>query len=513
MPVTDTILGCARDNDADAIRELVQQGCPPNFANKMGQTSLHIGGIWGSIDAVKALLELRADPNSQNQLRGSTPLHAASMGKGHADQRAECVKLMVQFKADPNKADFGGELPIDCASDEVLRLALGAPPLIVHKAVQLRQLKALTEAVEQVQKGVVDLNSQNPAGETGLNLAVSLGWPEGVVFLLGARANPSLPNAVRRAPIHTAVLRGNHQILGALLDARANVHAKDFDPDHDPRYSSSSFEETPYEHMTALHHAAQLGNVVAMRLLLKGGSDPNSADSKSVTPLSCCLSLRGNDSELEVGSGIQVVGLQKKPEWNGRLGAIIGPEVKSSDGSAPRWPVLLEGEASEGVLLKDENLQMLPDETLDLLLNARADVNLGNHINGETCTLLHGAARLGDSTLTARVLAAGARLDQQDKKLGFSALHLAARAKNHEVVQLLIEARADSGQRTAGGKTAAELAEVNGASAATLALLRGDANKEDEVAVVSSSSVGGGGSGKGGLEALTPEQRAQLFID
>ncbi|CAE8736341.1 unnamed protein product, partial [Polarella glacialis] len=94
----DQILGFARDNDAAAIREIVKMGCPPSFTNRVGQTPLHIAAIWGSVEAAQALLELGANPNAANQLRGSTPLHAAALGKGPPERRAECVRLMIQAK-------------------------------------------------------------------------------------------------------------------------------------------------------------------------------------------------------------------------------------------------------------------------------------------------------------------------------------------------------------------------------------------------------------------------------
>jgi len=144
---------------------------------------------------------------------------------------------------------------------------------------------------------------------------------------------------------------------------------------------------------------------------------------------------------------------------------------------------------------------------VDMILAARADVNLGNQVIGETRTALHEAARFGDASLLQKVLEARAAVDQQDTKLGFSALHLAARSRNHECMVLLVQARADLKQVTSGGKTAAELAETNGATAATLALLRGEeADPEDAAPSTAAQEAQT-------LESLTPEQRAALFLD
>eukprot|EP00401_Gymnodinium_catenatum_P028588 CAMPEP_0117497066 /NCGR_PEP_ID=MMETSP0784-20121206/20984_1 /TAXON_ID=39447 /ORGANISM="" /LENGTH=451 /DNA_ID=CAMNT_0005292063 /DNA_START=163 /DNA_END=1518 /DNA_ORIENTATION=- len=443
----------------------------------MGQSALHIAGLWGSIEAVKALLELKANPNAENNLRGSTPVHAAAMGRGPPMRRAECVKLMIGFKGDPRKPDNGGETPLDCASDEGMRLALGAAPLVLHKAVQTQKAKAVEEAIALVVGGQVDLTleSENPSGDTALHLAAGMGWCQGAELLLAARCNPRAQNHMQRAPVHAAVLQGDHRILQMLLNARASPNAQDIDPDHDARFKSNSFDETPDQHRTALHYAAEFGAVTAVRALLEARADVNVRDSQRVTPLHLCLTLRQDENaEMAAGCGVKVVGLEKRPDLNGRLGAIIGPQGDSDDGKPPRWPVVLEGDQSDGMLLKEENLERLPEETLDTLLEARADVNLGNHLMGETRTVLHEAVRFRDVALARKLLASGVHIDQQYAKGGFSALHFAARAKSHELVRLLVEARADSALVSSNGKTAAELAETNGAGSATVALLRGN---------------------------------------
>lgn len=514
------ILALARDNDAATIRELCRLGCPPSFPNGVGQTALHIGGIWGSIEAVKVLLECRANPNAPNTLRGSTPLHAASMGKGPVEKRAEVLRLLIAAKGDPQKADMTGELPMDCADDESLRLALGAAPLILHKAIKAKSSSALADAVGAVTSGSVNLTFEvsDHDGETALHLAVSLGYTEGVERLIKAGAALNSQNNARKTPLHVAVLSGDHNLAGLLVRSKADANIQDRDEDADPRFSSTSFEQNPYVHRSPLHYATERGNVLAARLLLQAAADPNIKDSKLETPLHLCISgVRAADSQLQPGSGVRIHGLQKRPELNNRLASVFGPQAAAADGAgypeggggAGRWPVLPEGEASEGLLLKEDNLTPLSDEIVDLLIEARADVNLGNQIVGEMRTPLHEAARVGDMFLLNKVIEARAELDRKDTKMGLTALHLAARSRQHEAIRVLVEARADLTEATAGGKTAAELAETNGAPPATVALLRGSAAPSTE----SASDTAEKAAAPQTLDSLTPEQRAMLFID
>lgn len=498
------LLSFARDNEVGGILELLRMGCPPTFANGVGQTALHIGAMWGSTDAVKALLEAKAQPNQPNQLRGSTPLHAAAMGKGPAEKRAACAKLMIEYKGDPRKADLNMDTPIDCAEDERVRTALGGVPLILHNAVQARQVNDLQDALRSILQGAcgnLSVDTQNAKGETALWQAVRSGWLEGLDLLIEVRAHPSIPDIAQRTPLHVAVLGGQQIMLQKLLSAKADARATDRDPDHDPRFSSTTFEETPDKHRTALHYAAELGNVLAISALLEARADVNAKDSKSQTPLHLCLDLRA-DSEPGQGSGVRVVGLEKRPDWNRKLGTIIDASAAmDGDASNMRYPVLLQG-SQQGVLLKPANIEQLPEATLDALLAAGADVNAGSHVIGESRTVLHVAARLGDDTLVNKVLVARANVNQVDSKLGMSALHLAARGKYLKVVKLLLDAEAELGQKASNGKTAAELAKANGAGAEMLALLNGDAPPTASEMIPAAT-----------YESLTQEQRAALFID
>jgi len=489
------------------IKDLLQCGCPPTYSNRVGQTALHIGAMWGSIDAVKVLLKARADPNQQNQLRGSAPLHAVAMGKGPTNKRAECAKVIIDFKGNPNQRDKTGESPLDAADEEVVRVALGGAPLVLHNAVRTHRLQDLKDAVQKVSRGKVQnltLDSCSGDGDTALHIAVASGWDEAVELLLEAFADPSRENATQRAPVHTAVLAGNHVILRALLHAKADVSATDCDPDHDFRFSSTSFQETPDKHRTALHYAASLCNVIAIQALLEAKANVNVDDSNSKTPLHLCVELR-KSSDIDTGYGVRVHGLETKLEWNNCLGAAIGPPLTDETNGNVRCPVLLQGQIpSKGVLIKPSNLDITHEEALDLLLDAKADVTAGNHSIGESRTVLHEASRLGDTSLARKLLVARANLDQVDSKQGLSALHLAARGRQSEVVRLLVQARAQVGLPALNGKTAADFAKANGASTEILDILAGNSMPTSDLTTPAKQDT---------VAGLTKDQRMALFID
>lgn len=504
--IFNQILGCARDNDVQGVEALLKLGCPPSFCNRMGQTAVHIGAMWGGSDAIRVLLKARADPNQRNQLRGQAPLHSAVSGRGPPDKCAECIKVLLEYRGDPMQRDVVGESPLDCAEDEILRLALGGAPMVLHSAVRDCQLQVLKDAAQQVRRGKVKhlhLDSSSGDGETALHRAVIAGWEDGVRVLLEASANPSIENGKQRAPLHTAVLSGHQVILCALLQSKANVSAKDRDLDHDFRFSSTSFKETPDDHRTALHYASSLCNAVAIKALLEANAHVNDTDSNSKTPLHLCLELQGV-SDIDTGYGVRAKGVQSKPEWNGCLGVALGPPTEISEHNA-LCPVVLQGveTSSKGVLLKPSNLEILHEEALDLLLDAKADVNASNNSLGGR-SVLHEASRLGNTLLARKLLAARARLDVVDSKNGLSALHFAARGKHADVMRLLVEAKSHVGLTASNGKTAADFLRANGAGIKFLEILgaAGEPGKLPDATAKQDTLAG-----------LTKEQRAALFLD
>ena len=103
-------------------------------------------------------------------------------------------------------------------------------------------------------------------------------------------------------------------------------------------------------------------------------------------------------------------------------------------------------------LLEEECL-----ETAGCLLEAKASPHdtcgSGSLLNAASSSKRAGSVRL--------LLEFKARLDVVCENSGMGPLHLAARAGATDIVEVLLEAKADAGMETAHGKTALQLAEVN----------------------------------------------------
>eukprot|EP00746_Dinoflagellata_sp_MGD_P067307 gnl/MRDRNA2_/MRDRNA2_27783_c0_seq1.p1 gnl/MRDRNA2_/MRDRNA2_27783_c0~~gnl/MRDRNA2_/MRDRNA2_27783_c0_seq1.p1 ORF type:complete len:423 (-),score=105.31 gnl/MRDRNA2_/MRDRNA2_27783_c0_seq1:114-1382(-) len=111
---------------------------------------------------------------------------------------------------------------------------------------------------------------------------------------------------------------------------------------------------------------------------------------------------------------------------------------------------------------------------VDALLQANADVNLGNLDLGLTTSPLMDAVYRNDLPMASMLVAANAKLDLMNKS-NMTALHIAARGSHVEMVKLLVEAKCDTTLEV-NGKTAADLADKNGSE--EIAVLLGSTTKK-----------------------------------
>merc|ERR1711904_705110 len=100
------------------------------------------------------------------------------------------------------------------------------------------------------------------------------------------------------------------------------------------------------------------------------------------------------------------------------------------------------------------------DNVVDCLLQSKADVNVGNLLSNMQNSPLMDAAHENKTDLASRLILARADVNKQGKQ-GLSALHLAARRGNPKMVQILMEARADTSQKSDLG-TSLDFAKKNG---------------------------------------------------
>lgn len=340
---------------SEVLARLLALGAKPDVMDNNGRTALSHAAEAGDLDSVKALLAAKADPNAG---RSDLPLHRAIHSRSpvivelllradadanhvtsissRQDRRtkggvagytgnpleaaiaegdASLVKLLLQFKADPNgpsstKVPFvilaannsavlkllleagddpnavspeseGGATALHVAVSHVnresVRLLLehGARPdataLYGQGGVTPLMLAASSKDVELVElflKQKADPNLVDARGNTALLNAVRARSPEVVRALLAGGANPDTTTTDGHPALTLAVAdMANREVVVALLEGKANVNA----PDPNGK--------------TPLHWAAETKRQDLVELLVNAGADVNVRDKQGNTPL------------------------------------------------------------------------------------------------------------------------------------------------------------------------------------------------------------------------------------
>ena len=131
------VIEAARDGDTEVLKQLTTEGADPSFANRAGQTALHIACLWGTSPCVDVLVKAGAKVNVKNDISGETPLHMLAISylneKGTMAGRLAAAKILVEAGADFTVTNDEGLMPHELLDAEdtgakELRTALTADP-------------------------------------------------------------------------------------------------------------------------------------------------------------------------------------------------------------------------------------------------------------------------------------------------------------------------------------------------------------------------------------------------
>lgn len=422
------LLEFSSTGDHDKVQEILQQFQDPNVVDPAGESPMVKASRGGHLEVVQLLLEALADlrpgPPGQPGPPGALPLLAASTG-GHR----EVVQQLLWARCDSELRDALGNTALSRAAEagqvEVARTLLltanvDAENLAGQTPLLIAAMRGLFSMMCLLLRNGADKDVADMHGYTALMASSSRGDLRGVTYLLEACAQVNKMTSKGRTALYMAAETGHFKALRCLLAARA-------DPDVRDQHGC-----------TALFLAAQLGrsDVVGALLEARADHDLKTVNGRSPMPTAVhCGHVEvvklflAHASSAPCDASSLCIAVQNGHDEIVRC-------MLTSAGSAGSWtptpetPLLMAAELGHANILR-------------LLLEA------GGHGDpGEALCLAAGRGHVAAATM---LLHFRAEVNHRRSPSELSPLLLAAEHDSLEMLQLLLEARADPGVQDASG--------------------------------------------------------------
>src|SRR5262245_20543470 len=368
-------LACTNRNDR-LVGKLLAAGADPNIATATGETALMTCSYTGNAAAVRALVQRGADVNARENNESQTALMWAST-QGHAD----VLKILLAAGADIGLRSRARQhfvcFTTQCGNTGFSRMNENAQTIVprgAYTALLFAARRGGVESVKLLLEAGAPIEQQGGDGYTPLLVASHSGHAQLTKFLLERGANPNASGA-GYSPLHTAVLRGDLEMVNALIAAGAQVDSQISKPAPMERFTDK-WMVLPLGVVgyTPFQLAAKYVEVPIMRALLRAGTNPNVVLPDRTTAL---MAVAG-------------VGMNRNGSTD-RRGRTVDVALVT-------------------VLLGDEQSVL---EAVELLVQAGVDINA---LNNTGDTALHGAAGLGLKRVFQYLVEHGANPEAPNKK-------------------------------------------------------------------------------------------------
>ncbi|GMH36867.1 hypothetical protein BSKO_04740 [Bryopsis sp. KO-2023] len=234
----DAFLTAASEGDLATVQTQISNGVNIETKGERERTALLNASFKGHAEVVSLLLESGADMSAADNLGFTAVILAAYQGFG------EVVKVLAAQGAD-----------LDAKSNEGV-------PAIFYAAERNH-----AGAVGVLLDGGADIKGFRRGGATALMIAAQEGNENVVMELISRGANVNVKNGVLKSAMHSAAQGpDNAEIIFALLDAGAEIDAKDRDGN------------------IPLHYASLSGRKSNIEALLSRGSDPTALNVDGDSP-------------------------------------------------------------------------------------------------------------------------------------------------------------------------------------------------------------------------------------
>ncbi|MBO7238069.1 MAG: ankyrin repeat domain-containing protein [Elusimicrobiaceae bacterium] len=234
------LFSAALYGDPEIISILVERGANVNHASfAKGETPLHVAVMMGKVPAVKALLELGADPNARAH-SGKTPIFYTE----YTDKNyKEIIELLVSKGANINALDKDGYNPLFLAMCQAIRLEDEEPftpedvktvtssyDLALKTFSHVKKVVYAKERIESLITAGADINFHSEyEGMTPLMIACMAGWDGIAKMLCEKGANINDTDDRGETALMQACTKKYPKIVSLLIEKGCNKNTKNND--------------------------------------------------------------------------------------------------------------------------------------------------------------------------------------------------------------------------------------------------------------------------------------------
>eukprot|EP00435_Cladocopium_sp_Y103_P076281 s59_g86.t2 len=407
---------------ADIVRLLLaQRGKVDELDREHDATPLRLACQQRHLEVVRSLLEAKATANKACE-DGSTPLLEAAQS-GHL----QISELLLKERGDPTLSESKATSGPAVRGFTMTQMAgeLGHPLYIAAQNGNLALVTLLLQQRADPNQRCLDSATLGAPGVEMSTTGQPTGWDghEAVLrALLERRADPNMTREDGAQALHMAAQENHSTVAKLLIEARAHVDSRASQCGSTPLYSAingkssgmvrfllAAFADANCQcgDATPLLLAAQEQEIGIVKALIEGRADVNKANDEGVTALLVC-------AQEGLEEGVQLI-----------LTARGDPNKATDEGNL--------AELVDGIFLAA--VPVLPHDMPSL---TRSASDLGSLI-----TPLHTAAEENYAEICQLLLSARAAVDPRNLRHGAAPLYMAAQNGHLEAVSLLLRARAD----------------------------------------------------------------------
>lgn len=300
-----TLIKAVKDNDVEAVEELLQGGCNTEVLGMWDNTALLVACSYGHAKVALRLIEHKANVHAKNEHGGSALHYAAIEGQ------LTVVEALIETARAEGKSDDALKAFVDCGAAKLYNRHLDM--YAVRTPVAAAAESGFAAVVSKLYKEGASLEATGDDQKTPLWLACRHSHAEVARILLKAGANASAKSSDGMSILEAATISCKEELVRTLLDhGVGDVNDTSGSPLRNAvKTESRGTVEALLTHgaivnpkggdgvtETPLHAACQLGDEYIVGLLMQHRADPSLKDKAGLTAFDLLRKRKFSDAQI-----------------------------------------------------------------------------------------------------------------------------------------------------------------------------------------------------------------------